>query len=138
MSSSRQQVAGKVRSRAAQSKTAPRADAGRSPQPCGWFSPIVAELKKIFPRNCSAEVAHRAGRHITIAERWLSGKGAPDGQSLANLLRSDVGDLVHQALIASVKSPWADNLRAVREIAKLRQQQVDTSRRLAALEVNIR
>jgi hypothetical protein len=96
------------------------------------------ELQKLFPRDSAAEIAHRSGRSVKVVERWLARKGAPDGQALAALLRSDVGDAVHAALIASVRSPWADNLRAVREIAKLRQQQADAARRLEALERGIR
>jgi hypothetical protein len=97
-------------------------------------------LRDIFPRNCAAETAHRAGCSISVAERWLSPKAsaAPGGRHFAALLRSDVGDRLHAALIASVKSPWADNLRAVREIAKLRQQQAEATRRLEALERGIR
>src|SRR4051794_11779924 len=104
------------------SKTPTRTDEGRFPHACGWFSPIAAELKHIFPHNCAAETASRAGRSVSVAEKWLGGSVAPDGEALARLLRSDIGDLVHEALIANVKSPWADNLRAVREIARLRQQ----------------
>ena len=120
------------------SKTATRTDEGRSPQPCGWFSPIVPELKKIFQHSCAAEVATRAGRSISVAEKWLSGSVSPDGEALARLLRSDIGDIVHDALIAGVKAPWAVNLRKVRELARLRQEQADIARRLAALEGDIR
>jgi DNA-binding transcriptional regulator YiaG len=131
-------MSGNLRHQRNPSKTATRSDEGRFPHPCGWFSSTALQLKQIFSQNCAAEVAHRSGRSVSVVERWLSGKGAPDGKALATLLRSDIGDLVHEALIASVKSPWADNIRAVREIAKLRQQQADTSRRLEALEGNIR
>jgi len=120
------------------SKKPTRTGEGRSPHACGWFSPIAAELKDVFPHSCAAEIASRAGRSVSVAEKWLNGSVSPDGEALARLLRSDIGDLVHEALIASVKAPWADNLRAVREIARLRQQQADTARRLAALEGNIR
>ncbi|UGY14173.1 hypothetical protein HAP48_0037295 [Bradyrhizobium septentrionale] len=61
----------------------------------------------------------------------------PDGEALTRLLRSDIGDRVHDAMIAGVKSPWAENVRAVREIARLRKQQADTAQRLAALERGI-
>lgn len=131
-------MSGTVGNRRRASKTTTRIVDGRFPHPCGWFSSTALELKDIFKTNCAAEVAHRSGRSVSVVERWLSGKGAPDGLALATLLRSDIGDLVHEALIASVKSPWADNIRAVREIAKLRQQQADTARRLSALESNIR
>jgi hypothetical protein len=120
------------------SKKPARTDAGGFPHSCGWFLPILLELQNLFPRDTAAEIAHRAGRSISVAERWIGKRCAPDGQALAALLRSDVGDAVHAALIASVKSPWADNLRAVREIAKLRQQQADAARRLEALERGIR
>lgn len=127
-----------VRPARALSKTASITAAGKNPHRCGWFSPIAKELQKIFPRGCTAEVAHRAGRSISVVERWLSGKVDPDGEALARLLCSDIGDRVHDALIASVRAPWADSVRAVREIARLRQQQADTARRLAALETDIR
>lgn len=119
------------------SKKPTRTDAGRSPHECGWFFPIVAELKDIFERDCAAEVAMRAARDIKTVERWLSGKVSPDGEALARLLRSDIGDRIHDALITGVQAAWAKNHRTVREIARLRQQQADAARRLAALEGNI-
>lgn len=121
------------------SSTAPaRKIAGRSPQGCGWFSPILLELRRIFiNRSVAKEVASRAGRSVKVVEKWLSGKVSPDGEALTRLLCSDIGDIIHDAMIANVKAPWAANVRAVREIARLRQQQADTARRLAALERGI-
>jgi hypothetical protein len=95
------------------------------------------ELQRVFRRNFAKEIALRAGVDVTTVERWRSGDTAPGGLALARLLRSDVGDVVHDALIAGVQAPWAKNRRAVSEIARLRQQQADAARRLAALESKI-
>ncbi len=121
-----------------QSNHGTRKPAGRIPQTCGWFSPIAAELQEIFlNRGVTKEVAFRSGRSVKVVEKWFSGKVSPDGEALARLLCSDIGDRVHDAMIAGVKAPWAQNIRAVREIARLRKQQADTARRLAALEGGI-
>lgn len=120
------------------SKRRNRADAGQIPQECGWFLPVALELKRIFGRKCPREIVARTGCDISTAERWLGGHTSPSGEALARLLRSDIGDRVHDALIEGVQAPWAKSVRSVREIARLRQQQNDTARRLAALESNLR
>ncbi|OKO73609.1 hypothetical protein [Bradyrhizobium sp. NAS96.2] len=121
-----------------QSNYGTRKIAGRIPQTCGWFSPIAAELQRIFlNKGVTKEVAFRSGRSIKVVEKWFAGKVSPDGEALARLLCSDIGDRVHDAMIAGVKAPWAQSVRNVREIARLRAQQADTARRLAALERGI-
>lgn len=120
------------------STSATRKVAGKNPHICGWFSSIALELRRIFiNRSLVKEVSARAGRHPSVVEKWFAGKGSPDGEALTRLLCSDIGDVIHDAMIANVKAPWAANVRAVREIARLRQQQADTARRLAALERGI-
>jgi hypothetical protein len=130
-------MSAKLAKRADLSKKSARENAGQNPQECGWFAPIAQELKAIFGRKCAGEVSFRSGADISNVERWLAGKTAPSGTALARLLRSDIGDRVHDALIAGVQAPWAKNHRTVREIARLRQQQAEAARRLAALEGNI-
>jgi hypothetical protein len=99
-----------------------------------WFVPVLAEIKKIFPRKTAAELAVITGRSIRICETWISGQGAPGGDSLAAMLCSQHGDRLHQALIRSVTFDWAEAARDNYEISKIRQTQAEAARRLEALE----
>jgi hypothetical protein len=99
-----------------------------------WFDAIARELKDLFPRKTAVETAFRAGCDVSNAEPWLSGKTAPNGEALARLLCSDVGDRLHVALIENVHTRWAEQRRAELEAAQLRQQQAEIARRLAQLE----
>jgi hypothetical protein len=103
-----------------------------------WFDAVIDELTPIFPRKLAFELAMRAGRPKRVVELWLEGRAAPNGEALASLIRSDVGDRVLLALTAGCSHPWADNVRATHEIARLRKQQAESARRLAELERGIR
>lgn len=103
-----------------------------------WFEPVIAELARIFPKKLANELSIRARRDPRVCELWMSGDRSPNGEALAALICSDVGDIVVQALTAECPHPWAENARAVREISKLRKQQADAARRLALLEQGIR
>lgn len=103
-----------------------------------WFDAVIDELTLIFPRKLAFELAMRAGRPKRVVELWLEGRAAPNGEALAALIRSDIGDRVLLALTAGCNHPWADNVRATHEIARLRKQQAESARRLAELERGIR
>lgn len=116
------------------SKKATRADAGKIPHACGWFQSVIDDLGPFFRRNLAVEISSRAGRSVSVAERWISGKGAPDGEALATLLNSDIGDRVWLAMTRSSLHPWRKRLKRQIEISELRDQQRETARRLEALE----
>jgi hypothetical protein len=100
-----------------------------------WFRPVLAELKRIFPRKLAQELAVIANRSERICEVWISGKGAPDGEALAALLNSKHhGRRIWQALTADNPHPWRAQLNRQIEIWELLELQQATARRLEALE----
>lgn len=103
-----------------------------------WFDPVIDELSLIFPHKLALELAVRARRPKRVCELWMQGRSAPNGEALAALICSDVGDRVLLSLTARCPHPWAENNRAVHEISKLRKQQAEADRRLKALEQGIR
>ncbi|MGJ5149832.1 hypothetical protein [Bradyrhizobium sp. HKCCYLR1023] len=113
-------------------KKSTRSDAGFSGD-CAWFEPIALELRDIFSRNTAKETAFRAAVDISTAERWLAGRTAPQGEALARLLCSDIGDRLHAALIENVQTPWAEARRAELTRTKLLREREEIERRLAAL-----
>jgi hypothetical protein len=120
--------------RAGTSKKGTDEKIGRSRRSHLWFAPVIADLRGIFPKKLAQNLASRAGRHTRICEFWIAGTGAPDGEALARLICSDIGDRVLDALTADCKHPWAENVRRTHEVARLRKQAAETARRLAALE----
>lgn len=117
----------------APSNKATRTDAGNSSAEVAWFAPIACELREIFTSKVAAETAFRAAVDISTAERWLAAKTAPQGEALARLLCSDIGDRLHAALIENVHTPWAEARRAELTRAKLLREREELDRRLAAL-----
>jgi hypothetical protein len=111
---------------------------GRSRPFDRWFDPVIDDLSLIFPHKLALELAVRARRPQRVCELWLAGRASPNGEALAALICSDVGDRVLLALTAGCPHPWAENARAVHEISKLRKQQAEAARRLEALERGIR
>jgi len=109
-------------------------DAGKSRQACRWFAPVLAELKLIFPKKLVAELVLITNRHPRVCEKWVSGQVVPDGEAMAALQNSKVGDRVFLALTKGCAEPWRKKLNRQIEISQLRDMQRETAARLAALE----
>jgi hypothetical protein len=101
-----------------------------------WFAPVLAELRKVFRQKLAAELALIANRSTRVCEDWIATppRGAPDGEALAALLNSRIGDVVLLALTRSCAEPWRKKLHRQLEIAQLLDQQRETAARLAALQ----
>lgn len=99
-----------------------------------WFFPVLVELKRTFPRKFAEQVAAIAGRSERICDVWKTGRGVPDGEALAALLNSDIGDRLLLALTKGSLHAWRKRLNRQIEISQLRDQQRETARRLEALE----
>ncbi|MGJ5000541.1 hypothetical protein ACQR10_04405 [Bradyrhizobium sp. HKCCYLRH2060] len=126
-------MTGKLSADRAASNRPARTDAGGSSGAIAWFEPIACELRDIFTSKVAAETAFRAAVDISTAERWLAAKTAPQGEALARLLCSDIGDRLHAALIENVQTPWAQARRAELARARLLREREEIERRLAAL-----
>ena len=131
-------MAGTYRNGAKPAKSRADEKIGRSRRSHQWFAPVIDELALIFPKKLAFNLASRAGRHVRQAEFWIAGTTATDGEALARLICSDVGDKVQDALTRDCQQPWAEDARRTRELARLRKQQSDTARRLRALEEGLR
>lgn len=98
------------------------------------WQPVLQFLQRRFKVGFAWELHIRTGRHPDVCKSWKSGKHAPDAEALIALINSDVGDEIIRILTRSNTQAWAKALRRTHEIAKLRNLQADTERRLAALE----
>lgn len=119
-----------------QAKTRAEENLGKSRRDHRWFAPVLVELRRIFPRKLAQELALLANRSDRVCEDWIATppRGAPDGEALAALLNSRIGDRLLLALTKSCAEPWRKKLNRQIEISQLRDQQRETAARLAALE----
>lgn len=115
-------------------KSDPAENLGKSRRDHRWFAPVLVELKLIFPRKLAQELALIANRSERVCEDWIARKGAPDGEALAALINSRVGDRLVLALTRSSPHAWRKRLNRQIEISQLRDQQRETQLRLEALE----
>src|SRR4051794_12973433 len=69
---------------------------GNSRRDHRWFAPVLVELRKLFRQKLAAELALIANRSTRVCEDWIATppRGAPDGEALATLLNSRIGDAV--------------------------------------------
>lgn len=109
---------------------------GNSRRDHRWFAPALVELRKVFKQKLAAELALIANRSTRVCEDWIATppRGAPDGEALAALLNSRVGDIVWRAVTRSCAEPWRKKLNRQMEISQLIEQQRETAARLQALQ----
>lgn len=109
---------------------------GKSRRDHRWFAPALAELRKVFKQKLAAELAACANRSTRVCEDWIATppRGAPDGEALAALLNSRVGDVVWKHLTKACAEPWRKKLNRQMELSQLIDQQRDTAARIAALQ----
>jgi hypothetical protein len=119
---------------AGSAKAAPAEISGKSRRDHRWFAPVLAELRAIFPRKLAQELALVANRSERVCEDWIARRGAPDGEALAALLNSRVGDRLFLALTRSAIHPWRRDLNRQIKMSTLRAQQRATALELEALE----
>lgn len=117
-------------------KTGADENLGNSRRDHRWFAPVLVELRKVFRQKLAAELALIANRSTRVCEDWIATppRGAPDGEALAALLNSRIGDIVTLSLTRSCAEPWRKKLGRQLEIAQLQDQQRETAARLAALQ----
>lgn len=122
--------------RAGKSNPAAEENSGKGRRNHRWFAPVAAELKRIFPRKTAQEIALLANRSDRVCEDWIANpaRGAPDGEAMAALLNSRVGDRLWLALTKASASPWRKKLARQIEISELLDQQRATQERLEALQ----
>ena len=98
------------------------------------ISAAMRAAQAAFPNKTALELALRSGASPRSAETWLAGKGAPSAEALAELLRSDIGLTILEAIMTGAEPPWWEALRRQIAISRLRRAQVEHQRALEALE----
>jgi hypothetical protein len=106
---------------------------GLDRQECRSFSAIILVLRNIFPVKTDLELALRTGVSQRSAERWLSGANVMTAESLADLLRSDIGGELLGALMEGSTAPWWRDFRRHLDVARLAKSHADTGRKLARI-----
>lgn len=90
------------------------------------FEAIAAAARKLWPNKTAINLASRAGATHRAAEKWLAGETGISGDHLANLLRSDAGRDVLDALMGDAKPSWWPAFRAELQFADLEKRQSET------------
>lgn len=120
---------------AKRSKSAAAKVSGKSRCDHRWFLPVLEELERLFPEKTAQNLAVLANRHQRVCETWIARKGAPDGEAMAALQNSRVGDRVWLALTKASAEPWRRRLnRQIEFISDVAEQRRALDQRLAALE----
>lgn len=99
-----------------------------------WFAPVISALSREFPKKLAHVLADHAHRPVRVCELWLQGRQSPNGEALAALIRSPIGDKVLAALTSDCEFDWIARDRKVRRIARIRQLQAEQARELRELE----
>lgn len=99
-----------------------------------WFAPVIAALSREFPKKLAHVLADHSCRPLRVCELWLQGRQYPNGEALANLIRSPIGRIVVAALTADCDFEWVAADRRVRRIAKLRKMKAELDRELREQE----
>lgn len=67
---------------------------------------ISAVARRLWPVKTARNLASRAGTTHRAAESWLAGQTGLSGEALAELLRSDAGLAVLDAVMGERKPSW--------------------------------
>lgn len=129
-------MAGKLRSARATGKSSRRKSAGNNPQICGYMPRLMADFRKAYPVNTPAHLAAFTGADIKHCEKCLGGKANLGAGFQAALLHSDFGKRALIAIMGDSRQTWWRGFRRHLAISELRQTQIETQRRLAALETD--
>lgn len=122
---------------AQKSKNAAATDCGNSRNGFRFTDRVVAAAQRLWPRKTAAELAVRSKSGVRACEYWLARKTEISGEALTELLRSDAGLEVLEAIIGDARPVWWRQFAKTIELSRLRKAQDDTRRRLEALELNL-
>ena len=96
----------------------------------------MQKLRARFGSKVALEISLRTDVEPRSAERWQAGKSMM-GENLADLIRSDVGDDVIEAIVGDDPREWPEWYVLYRrqvQLGKLRRDVAAQQRALAALE----
>lgn len=117
----------------------PKTDAsvGKSRRERRLVFSVMRRLRSYFGKRAALQLALRGGNvRERTGERWLAGKGI-DGENFAQLLRSDVGELVLETVMGADRKAWPAwyaRLNKQIKISSLRRGLAEQQRAIEALE----
>lgn len=111
-----------------------RKSAGKNPQKCGSISAILLKFREIFPAKTALELALRTGADVKHCEKCLAGRAGLGAEFHAELIRSDVGFEILDALMGAARPEWWRGIRRQRDLSAMRRQIDESRRNLERLE----
>lgn len=99
---------------------------------------VIRVLRALWQRKNAAEIASRTGSSLRACEYWLARKTDMSADALAQLLRSDVGLDVLQAIIGEARPVWWRQFARTVEIGRHRKAIQDQRRLIEAQEERLK
>jgi hypothetical protein len=97
---------------------------------------VIAAARALWPSKTALELAARTGACERTAKYWLARKCDLSAEHLAELLRSDAGLDVLEALMGEARPDWWRRFRRQVSLAAARRELDDARRRLERLELD--
>lgn len=98
---------------------------------------VIGDLaRRLWPNKTARNLAARAGRTPRSAEGWISGQTGMNADALADLLRSDAGLDVLDAVMGDHKPGWWPDFSAGVRIKNLEQKQAALAAEIGALRAS--
>ncbi|HZH50289.1 MAG TPA: hypothetical protein VEZ16_00255 [Microvirga sp.] len=94
---------------------------------------VVAVARRLWPNKTAVNLSSRAGVTHRAAEFWLAQGTGMSADALAELLRSDAGRDILEALMGNARPSWWPAFRRDLAIADLERRQDETARALEEL-----
>jgi hypothetical protein len=112
-------------------------DCGKNRNALRLTGSVMRAAQALWPRKTAAELSMRTGTGVRACEYWLSRKTAMSAEALAELIRSDAGLEILEAIIGDARPIWWKHFARTIEMSRLRKAQDESRRRLERLELDL-
>jgi len=100
----------------------------------GAIARVIRVMREKYPQRTAAELSTRTGATERTAGYWLSGRCNMSAENLANLLQSEDGFLVLEAIMGDSKLEWWRKFKRQMELAAARRDLESAQARLAKVK----
>lgn len=94
---------------------------------------LMQKLHDLFGDKLAAEIACRSGTSVRAAEHVIYGRNGFSFSAGVNLIRSDIGDMVVDALMCDPVPSWYAQQKLVLDIAEAERRAIESKNQLASL-----
>lgn len=98
---------------------------------------ISEVARRLWPTKTAMELAVRSGISVRACEYWLERRTSISGEALAEMLRSEAGLDVLEAIMGDAKPAWWKRMKASAQRAALRRAQKDLQRQIEQMEFEL-